>query len=78
MLDMYGLGDVARRPDGGAACRKGVRIVQLYYSKGDPWDAHADIMAHNDAFGFTMWPAGGAKPSRSRCMYMTFARPSCT
>jgi hypothetical protein len=56
MLDMYGLGDVARRPDGGAACRKGVRIVQLYYSKGDPWDAHADIMAHNDAFGFTMWP----------------------
>ena len=25
---------------------KGVRMVQLYYSQGDPWDAHADIMAH--------------------------------
>ena len=25
---------------------KGVRVVQLYYSKGDPWDAHADIFAH--------------------------------
>ena len=26
--------------------KKGVRIVQLYYSKGDPWDAYADIFAH--------------------------------
>ena len=25
---------------------KGVRMVQVYYSKGDPWDAHADIFAH--------------------------------
>ena len=25
---------------------KGVRMVQVYYAKGDPWDAHADIMAH--------------------------------
>ena len=46
-LDMYGPGDVAR----GALMavrlvEKGVRMVQLYYSKGDPWDAHADIMAH--------------------------------
>jgi hypothetical protein len=46
-LDMYGPGDVAR----GALtavrlAEKGVRMVQLYYSKGDPWDAHADIMAH--------------------------------
>lgn len=46
-LDMYGPGDVAR----GALTavrlvEKGVRMVQLYYSKGDPWDAHADIMAH--------------------------------
>ncbi len=44
---MYGPGDVAR----GALtavrlAEKGVRMVQLYYSKGDPWDAHADIMAH--------------------------------
>ena len=46
-LDMYGPGDVAR----GALmavrlAEKGVRMVQLYYSKGDPWDAHGDIMAH--------------------------------
>lgn len=46
-LDLYGPGDVAR----GALtavrlAEKGVRMVQLYYSKGDPWDAHADIMAH--------------------------------
>ena len=46
-LDMYGPGDVAR----GALtsvrlAEKGVRMVQLYYSKGDPWDAHADILAH--------------------------------
>jgi len=46
-LDMYGPGDVAR----GALMavrlvEKGVRMVQLYYSKGDPWDAHQDIMAH--------------------------------
>ena len=25
---------------------KGVRMVQVYYAKGDPWDAHADIQAH--------------------------------
>ena len=46
-LDLYGTGDVAR----GALMavrliEKGVRMVQLYYSKGDPWDAHADIFAH--------------------------------
>ena len=45
-LDMYGPGDVAR----GALmavrlAEKGVRMTQLYYSKGDPWDAHADIFA---------------------------------
>jgi hypothetical protein len=46
-LDLYGPGEVAR----GALTavrlvEKGVRMVQLYYSKGDPWDAHADIFAH--------------------------------
>jgi hypothetical protein len=46
-LDMYGPGEVAR----GALmsvrlAEKGVRMVQLYYSKGDPWDAHTDIFAH--------------------------------
>jgi hypothetical protein len=47
VLDMYGEGFVAR----GALTavrlvEKGVRMVQLYYSKGDPWDAHGDIFAH--------------------------------
>src|SRR5204863_2383682 len=46
-LDMYGPGHVAR----GALtavrlAEKGVRMTQVYYAKGDPWDAHADIMAH--------------------------------
>jgi hypothetical protein len=47
VLDMYGPGHVAR----GALmavrlAEKGVRMTQVYYAKGDPWDAHADIMAH--------------------------------
>ncbi len=47
ILEMYGQGSTAR------GClmavrlaEKGVRMVQVYYAKGDPWDAHADIMAH--------------------------------
>jgi uncharacterized protein (DUF1501 family) len=26
--------------------QRGVRMAQVYYAKGDPWDAHADIQAH--------------------------------
>jgi uncharacterized protein DUF1501 len=26
--------------------QRGVRMTQVYYAKGDPWDAHADIQAH--------------------------------
>jgi hypothetical protein len=44
---MYGPGSTAR------GCltavrliEKGVRMVQVYYAKGDPWDAHVDIFAH--------------------------------
>jgi uncharacterized protein (DUF1501 family) len=47
VLDMYGPGSTA------LGClmavrlaQKGVRMVQLYYSKGDPWDAHTDIMSY--------------------------------
>ncbi len=46
-LKMYGPGSTAR------GClmavrlaQRGVRMVQVYYAKGDPWDAHADINAH--------------------------------
>jgi hypothetical protein len=46
-LDLYGSGPVAR----GALtavrlAERGVRMTQVYYSKGDPWDAHGDIFAH--------------------------------
>ena len=47
VLDMYGPGSTA------LGClmavrlaEKGVRMVQVYYSKGDPWDAHTDIMSY--------------------------------
>ncbi len=46
-LKLYGLGSTAR------GClmavrlaQRGVRMVQVYYGKGDPWDAHNDIQAH--------------------------------
>jgi len=47
VLDMYGPGSTAL----GALmsvrlAEKGVRIIQSYYSKGDPWDAHTDIMSY--------------------------------
>jgi len=46
-LKLYGPGSTAR------GCllavrlaERGVRMVQIYYGKGDPWDAHSDIQAH--------------------------------
>ena len=46
-LEMYGPGSTAR------GClmavrlvERGVRMVQVYYAKGDPWDAHSDIQQH--------------------------------
>jgi hypothetical protein len=46
-LKLYGEGSTAR------GClmavrlaEKGVRMTQVYYAKGDPWDAHGDIMGH--------------------------------
>jgi hypothetical protein len=46
-LKMYGPGSTAR------GClmavrlvQSGVRMVQVYYAKGDPWDAHVDIKMH--------------------------------
>jgi uncharacterized protein DUF1501 len=46
-LKLYGAGSTAR------GClmavrlvHRGVRMVQVYYGKGDPWDAHNDIQAH--------------------------------
>jgi hypothetical protein len=47
VLDMYGPGSTA------LGClmavrlaQKGVRMVQAYYGKGDPWDAHDDIFSY--------------------------------
>lgn len=46
-LDMYGEGTTARGClQAVRLVEKGVRMVQVYYSSGDPWDAHGDIMAH--------------------------------
>lgn len=46
-LKLYGQGSTAR------GClmavrlvERNVRMVQVYYGKGDPWDAHTDIQAH--------------------------------
>jgi uncharacterized protein (DUF1501 family) len=47
VLEMYGKGDFAR------GClmavrliEKGVRMVQVYFGNGQPWDNHDDIMIH--------------------------------
>jgi hypothetical protein len=46
-LDLYGPGPVARGClTAVRLAQKGVRMTQVYYSKGDPWDAHGDILAH--------------------------------
>jgi hypothetical protein len=46
-LDMYGPGNTALGCLMAARlAEKGVRFVQTYYGKGDPWDAHNDIMTY--------------------------------
>ncbi len=46
-LDLYGPGPVARGClTAVRLAQKGVRMTQVYYSQGDPWDAHQDIFAH--------------------------------
>jgi uncharacterized protein (DUF1501 family) len=46
-LDLYGPGAVARGClTAVRLAEKGVRMTQVYYSQGDPWDAHGDILAH--------------------------------
>jgi hypothetical protein len=46
-LKLYGPGSTARGClTAVRLAEKGVRMVQVYYAKGDPWDAHADIFAH--------------------------------
>ena len=46
-LDMYGEGTTARGClQAARLVEKGVRMVQVYYASGDPWDAHGDIFAH--------------------------------
>lgn len=44
---LYGPGSTARGClTAVRLAEKGVRMTQVYYAKGDPWDAHADIMGH--------------------------------
>jgi hypothetical protein len=47
VLKMYGEGSTARGCLTAARLiERGVRIVQIYYAKGDPWDHHFDIELH--------------------------------
>ena len=47
VLDMYGPGSTALGSLMAVRLvEKGVRMVQVYYSKGDPWDAHTDILTY--------------------------------
>ena len=44
---LYGPGSTARGClTGVRLLQAGVRMVQLYYDRGDPWDAHDDILRH--------------------------------
>jgi hypothetical protein len=46
-IKMYGEGSTARGCLTAARLiERGVRMVQIYYSAGDPWDAHFDIQNH--------------------------------
>jgi hypothetical protein len=46
-LKLYGPGSTARGClTAVRLAERGVRMVQVYYAKGDPWDAHADIQDH--------------------------------
>src|SRR6202022_2699835 len=47
VLDMYGSGSTALGSLMAVRlAEKGVRMTQVYYSKGDPWDAHTDILSY--------------------------------
>jgi len=46
-LKMYGQGSTARGClTAVRLAERGVRMTQVYYAKGDPWDAHVDIQVH--------------------------------
>src|SRR6186713_2726118 len=46
-LKLYGPGSTARGClTAVRLAERGVRMVQVYYAKGDPWDAHSDIQQH--------------------------------
>jgi hypothetical protein len=52
VLKMYGEGSTARGCLTAARLiEKGVRMVQVYYAKGDPWDHHFDIELHRKTGG---------------------------
>jgi hypothetical protein len=52
VLKMYGEGSTARGCLTAARLiERGVRMVQVYYAKGDPWDHHFDIELHRKTGG---------------------------
>ena len=75
-LELYGPGSTAR------GClmavrlvERGVRMVQVYYAKGDPWDAHADIQQHRKNAKDSDQPfAAVIKDLKSRGLFERHAR----
>ena len=43
-----GVSEAAVRARTNRLVEKGVRMVQVYYAAGDPWDAHGDLKKNHD------------------------------
>jgi hypothetical protein len=69
-LDLYGEGTTARGClQAARLAEKGVRIVQVYYASGDPWDAHDDIMAQRSTPKIRIRPTRHYSKTSSREVY---------
>jgi hypothetical protein len=70
-LKLYGEGSTARGCLTAARLiERGVRMVQVYYAKGDPWDHHFDIELHRKTGGDSDQPfAALIKDLKSRGLY---------
>jgi len=67
-LELYGPGSTARSSLMAVRLvQRGVRMVQVYYAAGDPWDHHGNIQAHRkNAFDSDRPFAGVIKDLKSR------------
>lgn len=71
VLKLYGEGSTARGCLTAARLiERGVRMVQIYYAKGDPWDHHYDIELHRKTGGDSDQPfAALIKDLKSRGLF---------